>query len=68
MTTLTAITAASFINSLGINTHIDFDDYGYQNLATVESSIEYLGVKNVRDSAREQLRHHAWRRSPRPPA
>ncbi len=50
MTMLTAISAASFINSLGVNTHIDFDNYGYQNLSTVESSLEYLGVKNVRDS------------------
>ncbi len=60
MTTLTAITAASFINSLGINTHIDFDNYGYQNLSTVESSIEYLGVKNVRDSAQNSSDITTW--------
>ncbi len=62
MTTLTAITAASFINSLGINTHIDFDAYGYQNLATVESSLEYLGVKNVRDSAESSTDLTSWQK------
>src|SRR5579863_521412 len=60
MTTLTAITAASFINSLGVNTHIDFDNYGYQNLATVESSLEYLGVKNVRDSGESSADLTTW--------
>ena len=60
MTTLAAITASSFINSLGINTHIDFDNYGYQNLSTVESSIEYLGVKNVRDSAQNSSDITTW--------
>ena len=60
MTTLTAITASSFISSLGVNTHIDFNNYGYQNLATVESSLEYLGVKNVRDSAESSTDLTSW--------
>jgi hypothetical protein len=60
MTTLTAVTAASFINSLGVNTHIDFNNYGYQNLATVESALEYLGIKNVRDSAQSSSDLTAW--------
>lgn len=60
MTTLTAITASSFINSLGVNTHIDFDNYGYQNLATVESSLEYLGIKNVRDSSESSTDLTTW--------
>ena len=60
MTTLTAITASSFINGLGVNTHIDFDAYGYQNLATVESSLEYLGVKNIRDSAESSSDLISW--------
>jgi hypothetical protein len=34
-----------------VNTHIDFNSYGYQNLATMESAINYLGIKNLRDSA-----------------
>lgn len=60
MTTLTAITASSFVASLGVNTHIDFNNYGYQNLATVENSLEYLGVKNVRDSAESSTDLTSW--------
>ena len=37
-------------NSLGINTHIDFGAYGYQNLTAVENAIKYLGLVNLRDS------------------
>ena len=60
MTTLTAVTASSFVASLGVNTHIDFNNYGYQNLATVENSLEYLGVKNVRDSAESSTDLTSW--------
>jgi hypothetical protein len=42
--------AADFVGTLGINTHIDFAAYGYQNLSVVEAAINYLGVKNLRDS------------------
>jgi hypothetical protein len=42
--------AADFIGTLGVNTHIDFAAYGYQNLSVVEASINYLGLKNLRDS------------------
>ena len=31
-----AIRAYTFIDTVGINTHIDFAKYGYQNLAVVE--------------------------------
>jgi serralysin len=60
MTTLVAITASTFVTSLGVNTHIDFNNYGYQNLATVESALEYLGVKNVRDSAESSTDLTSW--------
>ncbi len=43
--------ASVFLNSIGINTHIDFTNSSYGNLSTVESAINYLGVKNLRDSA-----------------
>ena len=56
----TAITTTSFINSLGINTHIDSDADGYQNLATVESAINYLGIENIRDSAQTASDASAW--------
>jgi hypothetical protein len=56
----TAISTASLINSLGINTHIDFDADGYQNLATVEAAIKYLGLHNIRDSAQTAADASAW--------
>jgi hypothetical protein len=46
----TTVRAADFIGTLGVNTHIDFAAYGYQNLSVVEASINYLGLKNLRDS------------------
>jgi hypothetical protein len=60
MTTLTATRANTFTNSLGVNTHIDFNAYGYQNLATVESALKYLGVRNVRDSAESSTDLTSW--------
>jgi Ca2+-binding RTX toxin-like protein len=38
------------VESLGINTHIDFNRYGYENIDQTIGSINYLGVKNLRDS------------------
>ena len=50
MTTTTCGPPTSSEHS-GVNTHIDFAAYGYQNLSVVEASgINYLGVKNLRDS------------------
>ncbi len=51
LTTVKAISASSVLNSIGINTHIDFNNYGYQNLSVTEAAINYLGIKNLRDSA-----------------
>src|SRR5258708_32112459 len=45
-----ALRATDFVGTLGVNTHIDFAAYGYQNLSVVEAAINYLGVKNLRDS------------------
>ncbi|TAL00968.1 MAG: hypothetical protein EPO08_11950 [Rhodospirillaceae bacterium] len=55
-----AILASAFINSLGINTHIDFNRYGYQDLAVVEKSLTYLGVPNVRDSSESIADLQSW--------
>src|ERR1700722_103250 len=55
-----ATSAAAFIGTLGINTHLDFDADGYQNLATVESDIEYLGVTIIRDSAETAIDAQTW--------
>src|SRR5579872_262049 len=50
LTATQAASAASFVSSIGINTHIDFTWTAYANLAVVENSLNYLGIKNVRDS------------------
>ena len=55
-----AVSAAALLNTLGINTHLDFGAYGYQNLATVESNINYLGVKIIRDSAETATDAQTW--------
>jgi serralysin len=55
-----AISAIRFITSLGVNTHIDFANYGYQNLSTVEAAIKYLGVTNLRDSAQSTTDATTW--------
>jgi hypothetical protein len=55
-----AVSAAALLDTLGINTHLDFDAYGYQTLATVDSNIEYLGVKLIRDSAETATDAQIW--------
>ena len=55
-----AVSARSFVLTLGIDTHIDFGQYGYQNLAITESAINYLGVKNIRDSAATSMDAQTW--------
>ena len=59
-TTAAAVRANNFVSTLGINTHIDFADYGYQNLSVVEASINYLGVINIRDSAELAADARTW--------
>jgi hypothetical protein len=49
MATQQASSAAAFVDSLGVNTHIDFQNYGYQNFAVTEAAIRYLGLTNLRD-------------------
>lgn len=44
-----AISTASLVQSLGVNTHLDFGG-SYANLAVVEAAINYLGISNLRDS------------------
>ncbi len=49
------ITVAAFLGSLGVNTHIDFQNYGYQNLAGTAQAIRFLGVKHLRDDPENPL-------------
>jgi hypothetical protein len=50
-----AISVSAVMNTIGVNTHLDSFNYGYQNLAVTAAAINYLGVKNLRDSAQ-----HSW--------
>jgi len=53
------VRAADFTGSLGINTHIDFGG-SYANLTTVEAAINYLDVKNIRDSMENPVDATTW--------
>ncbi len=44
-----AVATMTVTSSIGINTHADFNKYGYQNPAVTAASINYLGIKNLRD-------------------
>ena len=45
-----AVSAASFVSSIGVNVHMWETTSGYGNLSLVENSLAYLGVANVRDN------------------
>jgi len=51
MANQTATAAAAFIESLGVNTHLDFSGGPYGNVSAVVSALNYLGLPNVRDAA-----------------
>jgi hypothetical protein len=55
-----AISTASFIGSLGVNTHLDFGGAGYGNVTTVINAIKYLGIGNLRDSAANSGDYTLW--------
>jgi serralysin len=55
----TAISAKAFIDTLGVNTHLDFGGT-YSDLNQVEANLEYLGVPNVRDSAQVASDTQTW--------
>jgi hypothetical protein len=43
------LSARSFLNTLGVDTHIPYTDGTYSNLPTVISDLKYLGIHQVRD-------------------
>jgi len=55
-----AISTTFLINSIGVNTHLDFNAYGYENVSTTEAAINYLGLKNLRDSAQSPYDASLW--------
>src|SRR4051812_5029859 len=51
MITQTAIGAAAFLGSLGVNVHLEYTDGGYANVAGVIADLRYLGINTVRDGS-----------------
>src|SRR6478735_769955 len=49
-TSTSALSAAGFVDSIGVNIHLPYDWTAYSNLNMVEQSLGYLGIDNVRDS------------------
>lgn len=47
----TAIRAADFLNSLGVNVHMGYTDGAYANAANVLADLNYIGVHQLRDAA-----------------
>ena len=60
MTDQTATSASAFVNSLGINTHLDFNAFGYDNIPATTHAISYLGISNLRDSAQSPSDVSLW--------
>ena len=58
--TSVAVVASAFVSTLGVNTHIDFNQYGYNNLTNVQNALVYLGVQNVRDSGTKSTTLQTW--------
>ncbi|HEU0117561.1 MAG TPA: hypothetical protein VFR09_02905 [Alphaproteobacteria bacterium] len=52
VTATQAVPAAAFLDSLGVNTHFNFNTNGdaYANVATIESELEYAGFTHARDA------------------
>jgi hypothetical protein len=59
-TTVTALLAATFIGSLGVNTHVDYTVGAYSNRTNTINAINYLGVKNLRDSPESSRAYTIW--------
>ncbi len=53
--TVAALSVGAVLNTIGVNTHLDSFNYGYQNLTVTSAAINYLGIKNLRDCYR-----HSW--------
>jgi len=49
-----AFSAFDFINSIGVNTHLNYFDRTYGNFALVENELRSIGIRHVRDGAHLQ--------------
>lgn len=45
-----AVSAGAFIDAIGVNTHMNYTDGAYANVANVEADLAYLGIDHIRDS------------------
>jgi len=45
----TAVGADAFVDSVGVNVHLHYNDTSYGNFASVERSLKDLGVRHIRD-------------------
>ncbi len=43
------LSAAAFLGTMGVCTHIPYTDGGYAKIQNVIEDLQYLGIKNVRD-------------------
>jgi hypothetical protein len=48
-----AIPAKRFVESMGVNLHMEYTDSGYADVAAVQTDLAYLGIKFVRDNIPE---------------
>ncbi len=55
-----AISASDLVDTIGVNTHLDFKSSAYQNLSITEAAIDYLGIRNLRDSAQTSADLALW--------
>lgn len=44
-----AKSATSFVDSIGVNTHIGYSQYPYNDIAKVKAGLQKLGIRNIRD-------------------
>lgn len=43
------IEASALVSSLGVNVHLNFSGTAYQNVGAVQTAMDYLGLKSMRD-------------------
>ena len=49
-TSIPALPAKTFLDSMGVNVHMEYTDSQYANVGNVSHELEYLGITHVRDA------------------
>ena len=49
-----AESAAAFVDSIGVNTHLNYFDRTYGNFALVERDLQTIGIRHIRDGVHLQ--------------